>query len=194
MPRKPIDYTKSCIYKIESNGIVSYVGSTTNFTNRKSQHKTCCNNVNDKHHNIPIYMFIRNNGGWDEFKMILIEKFKCNDSNELVAREQHWFNEFKPTLMNGRYPTRSPQQYRNEHKEKTKLYDAQYRKDNAEKIKIEQAQYRNENKEKTKLYDAQYRKDNSEKIKIEQAQYRKENIEKRKLYDAQYRLKKKLKS
>ena len=46
MPRTPTDYSKSVIYKIEhiDKPELLYVGSTTNFTNRKSEHKTACNN------------------------------------------------------------------------------------------------------------------------------------------------------
>ena len=46
MPRTPIDYSKSVIYKIqhlEKDELV-YVGSTTNFVKRKNKHKSCCKN------------------------------------------------------------------------------------------------------------------------------------------------------
>ena len=46
MPKNPIDYSKTIIYKIqhiEKDDLI-YVGSTTNFTKRKSAHKACCIN------------------------------------------------------------------------------------------------------------------------------------------------------
>ena len=116
MPRKPINYDKACIYKLEKEGIVYYVGSTTNFANRKNGHKKACNNENNKEHHHKIYEYIRNNGGWESFQMILIENFKCNDSNELRAREQHFINEFKTHIMNIYHASRTQKQYQIDNK------------------------------------------------------------------------------
>ena len=46
MPKKPIDYSNCCIYKLEhiENESLIYVGHTTNFKQRKAQHKNNCNN------------------------------------------------------------------------------------------------------------------------------------------------------
>ena len=47
MPRKIINYTNTIIYKIVCNDLNItdlYVGSTTDFTNRKYNHKSSCNN------------------------------------------------------------------------------------------------------------------------------------------------------
>lgn len=167
MPRKPIDYSKGLIYKIESNGTVYYVGSTTDFTRRKSQHKTTCNNPKDKDHNSKIYKFIRENGGWDEFKMVLIENFKCNDSNELRAREQHWFNEFKPTLMNDNCPARTMAQYRLDNKIEISIKKAKYREDNKEEIAIKKAKYSQDNKEKISMQRAKlYQEKKARKLQL----------------------------
>ena len=66
MPRKAIDYRNTYFYKIvckDINITGCYVGHTTDFTKRKYQHKTVCNNENIKGHNIYLYQFIRGNGG-----------------------------------------------------------------------------------------------------------------------------------
>ena len=45
MPRKPIDYSKTISYKIVCNDLSitdCYVGHTTDFTKRKSHHKSDC--------------------------------------------------------------------------------------------------------------------------------------------------------
>ena len=41
-----------------------YIGSCWNIYNRKICHKSSCNNKN-----IPLYQYIRENGGWDNFNM-----------------------------------------------------------------------------------------------------------------------------
>ena len=165
MPRKPIDYNKGLIYKFEKDGIVYYVGSTTNFTKRKGQHKNRCCNPNDLKTHYPIYNFIRNNGGWDEFKMLLIENYKCNDANELRAREQYWFNEFKPTLLNGHYPSRTQEQYVIDNKEAIAKQKLQYRINNKVSISKTGATYYIDNREAILKKVAQYNNDNKEAIK-----------------------------
>lgn len=158
MPRKAIDYSKGLIYQIEKDGIIYYVGSTTSFIKRKSQHKTVCNNVNSKDHNFPIYKFIRDNGGWDEFKMVLIEYYKCNDSNELEAREQHWINEFKTyLLLNSNYASRTNKQYYIDNKKEIAIKALKYNRDNKEAIAIKSLKYRQDNREAMLIYQAKYR-------------------------------------
>lgn len=97
MPKKAIDYSKTIIYKIvpkDLNLNFIYVGSTTDFRRRKSQHKYECNNNNL----LKIYKTIRENGGWDAFEMIEIEKYKCNDGIEARIRERYWMELFNANL------------------------------------------------------------------------------------------------
>ena len=52
MPIKAVDYSKTVIYKIVCNDLEVkdiYVGSTSNFRNRKNKHKIKCNNEKTKH-------------------------------------------------------------------------------------------------------------------------------------------------
>ena len=81
MPKTAIDYSKTIIYKIEhtENDDLVYVGFTTNWDSRKCEHKRNCNNEKKKRHNSKIYQMINENGGWDMFKMIEVEKYPCND-------------------------------------------------------------------------------------------------------------------
>ena len=159
MPRKPIDYSKGLIYQIEKDGIVYYVGSSTNFTNRKSTHKTSCNNENDTAYNYPIYTFIRNNGGWDEFKMVLIEYYKCNDANELTAREQHFMNEFKTHLLNTNYASRTREQYQLDNKEVIAIKEVKRYQDNKVEIAKYKQQHHIENRDRDNAKNAKYRQD-----------------------------------
>ena len=79
MPRKDIDYSNTIIYRIvckDTSITDCYVGHTTNFINRKNGHKTKCNNEKDKNYNLNVYQFIRDNGNWENWDMIEIER--CN--------------------------------------------------------------------------------------------------------------------
>jgi predicted GIY-YIG superfamily endonuclease len=62
MPRTPINYQNTVIYKIVCNDLNIkdlYVGHTTDFTKRKCCHKTRCGNINGKHYNYKVYDYIR---------------------------------------------------------------------------------------------------------------------------------------
>ena len=98
---KPIDYSKTVMYKLVSkdlNSDLQYVGHTINFRMRKYAHKSTCNNEKDKNYNLKVYQMIRENGGWNEWVMIEIEKYPCNDKNEACKRERELMEEFNFNL------------------------------------------------------------------------------------------------
>ena len=89
MPYKNIDYNNTIIYKLVCNDVNipdCYVGHTTDFIRRKQLHKSCCNNINCKSYNLNVYKFITGNGGWDNWSMIVIEQYKCNNNLEAQKR------------------------------------------------------------------------------------------------------------
>jgi hypothetical protein len=96
-----IDYVKTIIYKICCNDETikeCYVGHTTNFKQRKIEHKFACCNENSKSYNCKVYSFIRDNGGFNNWKFIEIEKFPCNSKEEAHMRENYWYFNLKATL------------------------------------------------------------------------------------------------
>ena len=109
MSQNKVDYSKSLIYKLESNNkeiSQTYVGSTTNFRQRKRNHKHDCNTETRKSYNCQVYQFIRSNGGWENWDMNLIEYFPCNTKLELHTRERYWVKETSSTL-NKQIPSRT---------------------------------------------------------------------------------------
>ena len=112
------NYQKSFIYKLCCMDLTIediYIGSTTNFRCRKKQHKECCTNEKSSHYNSYVYQFIRNNGGWDNWEMILIKELSCNSRLELHAEERKNYEELKPTL-NTQIPNRTIKEYRKENR------------------------------------------------------------------------------
>ena len=72
MPKHEIDYSNTIIYKItcdDSNISDLYVGHTTNFVQRKHAHKQSCINEKSPNYKYKLYEVIRNNGGWENWKM-----------------------------------------------------------------------------------------------------------------------------
>lgn len=120
MPRKVIDFSKLVIYKIVCNDLNIrdlYVGSTTGFKERKSKHKSVCNNPDSQNYHLKVYQFIRNNGGWDNWSMIMIERYPdCIDNNDRDKRERYWIEQLNATL-NKQMPGRSIQEYHQNNKD-----------------------------------------------------------------------------
>jgi hypothetical protein len=142
MPKTPIDYKKSVIYKICCNDVSItdvYVGSTTSLSKRKPQHKSKCTNERDKAHNLNLYQFIRANGGWDNWDVVMAEEYPCDNKNQLHTRERYQMELLKANL-NSYIPTRTTKEYTKENADKTK----QYQKENAEHIKARKKEYTKE--------------------------------------------------
>jgi len=114
-----MDYSKTIIYKIVCNDLnitECYVGHTTNFIQRKNRHKSNCNCETNDSYNFKIYKFIRDNGNWNNWTMIEIEKYPCNDINEATARERYWYEQLNSKL-NTDCPARTQKEYYNTNKE-----------------------------------------------------------------------------
>ena len=162
MPKTPIDYSKTIIYKLVCKDLDVkdlYVGHTTNWKQRKSSHKSNTNNSNSKSYNLKVYKMMRDNGGWDNWVMIEIEKYPCNDENEARARERFQYEQLHAS-MNTQVPNRTDDEYKEyykdirkekmstpEMKEHKKEYNKEYRKNNFEKLKQNNKQWREDNKE-----------------------------------------------
>ena len=120
MPKTPIDYQNTFIYKLVHKDDLDdkniYIGHTTHFRLRKNSHKCRCNNPNNSKYNLPIYQYIRENGGWDNWDMLKIEDYPCKDSYEARNRERYWYKELNAKL-NAREPNRSNTEWYEENRE-----------------------------------------------------------------------------
>jgi hypothetical protein len=149
MPKTNVNYENTIIYKIEHlvNKELVYVGSTTNFTKRKCQHKNNCINPNYKKYNYKVYKMIRDNGGWESFQMLEIKKFPCKDKREAEAEEERCRIEMRAN-MNAIKAFCPIELYREEHRDELNDYAKQYRAQHREKNCEYQKHYRTENKDK----------------------------------------------
>ena len=95
MPRKEIDWSKTIIYKIVCKDLdvdYVYVGQTTNLFNRRSTHKSHCNNEKDKKHHYLVYEKIRENGGFNNWDVVEIEKILVKILTKLVQERGSGLN------------------------------------------------------------------------------------------------------
>jgi len=191
MPKKPINYSKNLIYKLvckDLNITDCYVGHTTNFKQRKKSHKSSCNNQNRKQYNFNVYKFIRENGGWNNWNMIEIKKYPCNDKREAEAEERRYYEQLNSNL-NSQAPFRTEDEKKEQRKEQSKKYNEEnkdkkkeqnnnYREKNKEKIKEQSKKYNEENKDKIKEQNKNYKEKNKDKIKEQNKNYKENNKDK----------------
>jgi hypothetical protein len=123
-----------------------YVGSTKSFRHRKNQHKNCYNTMKD----YKLYNTIRENGGWDNWRMVILE-----DCGEITLTQARIKEEEHRVKLNANMNTHKC--HRTE--EQKKEYDKEYKKTN-EKYKENQKEYA---KEYRKLEYVKERKKESDK-------------------------------
>ena len=138
------DYSHAVIYRIinKETGENLYVGSTCRYNKRMNSHKYDCSTPSSKYHNFPIYQHIREIGGWDMVRHVMIEQYTdCQDKLQLVKREQDHIDQMATTQNAVRSYITIEQK-----KEQKKQYNIE----NAAKIKEQKKQYQIENAAKIK--------------------------------------------
>jgi len=121
----------------------TYVGSCQALRTRKSNHKTKCNNPEYNHN---VYQFIRANGGWANWSMLVIETVHYTIKHELLIRERFYI-EFLRATLNKCIPARGKQE----------RYKAYYENNKAQLVERSKAYYEN-NKERNKAHIAKRNK------------------------------------
>ena len=184
MTKTPINYSNSSIYKIVCKDIDikdCYVGSTTNLIKRKHQHKNNCNNVNGKGYNYYVYRFIRDHGGFDNWDIILIEKFDCKTKEELHRKERFYLETLGATL-NKFIPTRTQKEYYEKNKDEINEKKKIYYQNNKDEIREKQKIYKQNNKDKIRDIDKIYQQINKDKIRDRKKIYQQINKDEIKKY------------
>lgn len=92
-----IDYQRTVIYKfycLDPRITMGFVASTTNLTKRKAYHKALYKVVYDNpehpHYTDMVYKTIRENGGWDNWRIRVLELFPCDNVFQQCTRERYW--------------------------------------------------------------------------------------------------------
>jgi len=150
MPRLPIDYNKTQMYRFVCNDTAvqeCYVGSTTNWIKRKAQHKYNCATETYKCYNLKIYQTIRANGGWGNWSMVLIEDYPCDNDLEKRKRERYW-QEHYDAKMNSRLAQSSMKEWYETHKEYHKEYRETHKEYQKEYYETHKKQIANQRGEK----------------------------------------------
>jgi len=81
------------IYSIDENISDTYIGRTTGYARRMEEHEMLSETSERK-----LYKFIRENGGWSNWKMKIVSRVMCGSKGDAALEELLWFLRLKPTL------------------------------------------------------------------------------------------------
>ena len=145
-------YQRGKIYKLISNQTDdTYYGSTIEIilSNRVAKHRNNYKSwLEGKFPYITSFEIIK----YPDAKIVLVENFPCTNRYELIGREQHYIDNNKCVNKLKAYTGLDRQgyqkQYRDDHKEKAKEYNTQYRIDNHDSKLENDRLYYQKNKEK----------------------------------------------
>ena len=158
--------TQSTIYKIICNDpdiTDCYVGSTTNFKKRMANHKDAIHNYKSRKHKYKLYEFIRNHGGWDNWRPVEIITHNCIDKLEVALHERFYIDALKPSL-NTQIPLRTRKEWIECNRDKINDLANNYYHKNKEVCLASQKKWREANREKLKIDKKNYYDKNKERI------------------------------
>lgn len=166
----PIDYKQGKIYKLVSdNSDDIYIGSTCqSLTARLGGHKRDYNSYlkEDKNRRYCTAQKILEK---ENCKIVLIEKYPCNDKIELFKKEREWIENLN--CVNKQKPYTSDI----EKKEYMIEYHKNHYENNKEEINEKTLKRYHLNKDKINKKTKEYRENNKEKEKIRHKKYNEEN-------------------
>ena len=188
-----------------------YIGSTKSFRSRKYQHKSNCININQKSYNLKLYEKIRENGGWNNWNMIIIDeeddltftqarikeeelRLKYNGNLNLYKAytTEEEAKERNKKIMKNYYEnnkeklTQYKKEYIEKNKEQVKEYKKKYNENNKEKYREYKKLYYQKNKEEITEYKKEYYENNKEALAEKKKEYREVNKEKLREYNKEY--------
>ena len=167
MPKHNIDYSNTIFYRIvckDVNIMDCYVGHTTDFRVRKNNHKSSCHNPDSKMYNLYVYQFIRANGGWSNWDMVLIERQSCEDKLVATRRERYHIEQFNASL-NTVMPSRGVKERNILRKEEMSQYHKQYYNMNKDTFQENKKQYNDQHRQEITEYNHKYYQETKDHLK-----------------------------
>jgi len=113
MPRKYVDYSKTYVYLLTCKNptiLDGYISHTTNLTQRKYKHKR---DTLDLSYQTKLYDAIRKNGGWANWKCIILEECACTNDFEAKERVNFYIMKLKPNLNDEKLDEKSIDEFPN---------------------------------------------------------------------------------
>ena len=123
---------KYFIYKLGSDFCDHfYIGSTRNMVERRRTHKSCCNNQNSPAYNQKKYQTIRDNCGFENWRLVILEIMENTTKLEAEMKEEFHRVELRAMLNSQKASCGGLTEQE---------YQKLYRKDNKEQIREQKLQ------------------------------------------------------
>lgn len=152
------EYNRGKIYRLVCNRTgLQYVGQTTEecLSKRLTKHRADYQRwKSGKRRYVTSFKIV--SGG--DYSIVLVENYPCSSKDELSARERHWIETLE--CVNKVVPTRTPEEYRSDNREKISEQNKKRYQDNYEWYDT----YRKEHKDEIQDYNKEYYKQNKERI------------------------------
>ena len=126
----------------------TYIGSTWDIKKRYWCHNYNYNNEKNKEYNYPLYRYIRENGGFDNFEMTIIDSGECEEKLQRFVLEQLYIDKYGlDNLLNRKnaYTTKEAE------RERAIKYAKEYRETHKKKISDNAKKFREKHKVKISL-------------------------------------------
>ena len=158
-------YIYKLIKKDAINDDMIYIGSTEDINDRMSKHKYSCNNIKYHKNNYKVYKYIRDNGGWDEWKYEIIDEVEVALREDAGIYEGEYIIKYNAiNKLNDVVGGRTKKEYNEQNKEQIKQYYQQ----NKEHILQKNKEKYERNKEDILQKNKEYYQQNKEQIKQNQ--------------------------
>jgi hypothetical protein len=125
------------IKKDATNDDMVYIGSTCDVARRMYIHKRRCTNPNDIKHNYKVYKYIRENGGWEEWKYEILDEIEVplKECEERYKCEDEYIRRYDAiNKLNRCYNIRTSKQYYQDNADKISEKKKEYYERNADII------------------------------------------------------------
>jgi len=175
------------IYKICCDDLLEfiYVGSTKSFRQRKNHHKTAYYKGDTK----KIYNTIRENGGWENWRMVILEELgEVSFTEARIKEEEHRVKLNANLNMQKCYTTEEEKkEIKKKWREDNKDYYKKYSQNNNETIKLRWKTWYNNNKEYVLNYQKNYNENNKQALAERCKKYIENNKQKLAEYSKEWR-------
>ena len=165
------------IYKLIHNDAINddmiYIGSTIDIKMRMYKHKDVCKNPNIKEHNSKVYKYIRENGGWNNWKYEIIDEVEVTLRDDIYEYENAYIRKYDAiNKLNSRFARRTKKEYLENNKEYIKRRNKEKYERNKEQVLQKDKDKYDKNKEQILKRVKEYRERNKDEINAKRREKR----------------------
>lgn len=171
MSNKSFNGTIYKIFCLDSKIDCCYIGSTKNINRRMREHKMNVTNEKKREYKYPVYETIRQNGGWDNWKYIILANVNVKSYHQLRNFEKIYIKNTKNTL-NTLIPARTRKEHYQDERSKILAYKRSYHQNNRVEICRKRREKYKKNIEKNRIKGLNFYHLNKDKINAKRRQKR----------------------